>query len=65
MSIYTKQQLDEMLGKMGLNSEDVVKWWNSPNKAFGDIEPIIIYMATEQGEQTVVNYILTSYWGDY
>jgi hypothetical protein len=65
MSVYTKQQLDDMLSKLGLSSSQVNTWWNSPNKAFGDIEPIIIYMATEQGEQTVVNYILTSYWGEY
>jgi hypothetical protein len=65
MSIYTKQQLDDMLSKLGLSSSQVNTWWNSPNKAFGDIEPIIIYMATEQGEQDVTNYILTTYWGDY
>jgi hypothetical protein len=65
MSVYTKQQLDDMLSKLGLSNEQVNTWWNSPNKAFGDIEPIVIYMATEQGEKAVVNYILTSYWGDY
>jgi hypothetical protein len=65
MSVYTKQQLDSMLSKLGLSDEQVNTWWNSPNKAFGDIEPIVIYTATEQGEQTVTNYVLTSYWGDY
>jgi hypothetical protein len=65
MSVYTKQQLDDILGKMGLTSEDVVKWWNSPNKAFGDTKPIVIYTTTAQGEQSVTNYILTTYWGEY
>jgi hypothetical protein len=49
-----------MLSRLGLSCSQVDTWWNSPNKAFGGIEPIIIYTTTTQGEQAVSNYILSN-----
>ncbi len=44
------------------SNELVQKWWESPNKAFGDITPIEMW---DRDKDRVKNYLLAQLNGDY
>lgn len=46
-----------------LGSDELVqKWWESPNRAFGDVTPIEMW---DRDKDRVKNYLLAQLNGDY
>jgi len=61
--VRKKVVCDRLLANLFPNQQDMCeKWWNSPNKAFSDLEPI---RALDQNPQTVVQYLYSQFSGDY
>lgn len=58
----TKQKCDVMLQALLGNKEVIVKWWNTPNKAFNDETPIEVF---ERDEQLVFKYLASQCSGSY
>jgi hypothetical protein len=53
---------DRILYALLGSNELVQKWWESPNKAFGDITPIEMW---DRDKDRVKNYLLAQLNGDY
>lgn len=53
---------DRILHALLGSNELVQKWWESPNKAFGDITPIEMW---DRDKDRVKNYLLAQLNGDY
>ena len=53
---------DRILYALLGSNELVQKWWESPNKAFGDITPIEMW---DRDKDRVKNYLLAQLSGEY
>ena len=51
-----KEELDKIVSGL-VGPELVEKWWNSPNKYFGDKTPLEVYKSGIGGEMDVKSYL--------
>lgn len=56
--VIIKLHLNKILYKLLHNQQLVDKWWESPNRAFGDMTPEDVYQSGPEGRKKVKDYLM-------